>query len=123
MYDLLVYIHKTWTESAKVPIWITENGISVSEPTLYESQHDTKRIEYMKDYLAYIEKAIDEQKVNVKAYFVWSLLDNFEWWSGFSKRFGLTRVEYTIPPTRHEKASLKWYAEFIKSHTTSTNKQ
>lgn len=55
--------------------------------------------------------------MNVKKYFSWSLLDNFEWGLGLSKRFGLVRVEYGKNPKRIPKMSIKWYSDLIKSQS------
>ena len=61
-----------------------------------------------------MQKAIQEG-VNIKGYFAWSLLDNFEWVDGYEKRFGLHYVDYEDPlRTRYAKDSAKWYAAFIQ---------
>lgn len=67
------------------PIYITENGLADAK--------DEKRTEFIKDHLQWVAKAINEG-VNVRGYFHWSLLDNFEWDSGFGPRFGLVEVDY-----------------------------
>lgn len=67
------------------PIYITENGIA--------DDSDTKRAEFIEDHLLVVNKAIAEG-INVKGYFYWSLMDNFEWAYGFEKRFGLYHVDY-----------------------------
>lgn len=80
------------------PIYITENGIA--------DMNDGKRISFIKDHLAWMHKAIQEG-VDVRGYFYWSLLDNFEWDSGFWPRFGLVAINYktlerTIRPSAYE---------------------
>jgi beta-glucosidase/6-phospho-beta-glucosidase/beta-galactosidase len=112
--DLLLYIHENWTHDTKIPIWVTENGLSLKEENINSAVHDIGRVEYHNAYIKAMGEAISKG-ARVEAYFVWSLLDNFEWWSGYSKRFGMIRVEYTNPPKRIAKGSLKWYGEFIKS--------
>lgn len=88
-------------------IYITENGTAISE-----KQNDQARIEYIQAHLNQIELAM-KKGVNIQGYFVWSLLDNFEWSYGFSKRFGLIYVNFETQE-RHLKQSAKWYAELIK---------
>jgi len=104
------------------PIYITENGVSVpNENTtpLPGVLNDNFRIDYYQQYISNVSKAID-QGVNVKGYFAWSLMDNFEWADGYTKRFGLVYVDYNNNLTRTPKASAKWFSTFIAS-TTSTS--
>ena len=118
IHDLIVEIYKRYLKDANnMPIMITENGMANKEPSEKEAKDDTPRIEYLDGYLKNVEKAIDVEKVNVSGYFVWSLLDNFEWREGLSKRFGIVRIEFTNKPVRIPKASYNWYAEFIKKNT------
>ena len=118
IHDMIVEIHRRYLKDAgNMPIMITENGMANREPTEKESKNDTPRIEYMSEYLKNIEKAIDVEKINVTGYFTWTLIDNFEWREGFSKRFGIVRVEFNDIPVRIPKASYYWYAEFIKKNT------
>ncbi|KAK7262566.1 hypothetical protein RJT34_30140 [Clitoria ternatea] len=87
--DLLLYTKEKYNNPL---IFITENGINeYNDPTLSpeESLLDTFRIDYHYRHLFYLRSAI-RQGVNVKGYYVWSLLDNFEWSSGYTVRFGLT---------------------------------
>lgn len=69
-----------------LPIYITENGIA--------DAHDAKRADFIRDYLAQVHRAI-QAGVDVRGYFYWSLLDNYEWAFGFEKRFGLVEIDYT----------------------------
>ncbi len=117
MHDLLMFIHNTWLKGTNIPIFITENGVSVSESNIADAVNDTKRIDFMMGYMSNMEKAIAEG-ANVQKYFTWSLLDNFEWGHGFTSHFGLTRVEYKDGYKRIPKASLKWYSEVIKEYST-----
>eukprot|EP00826_Nyctotherus_ovalis_P054143 TRINITY_DN7079_c0_g4_i3.p1 TRINITY_DN7079_c0_g4~~TRINITY_DN7079_c0_g4_i3.p1 ORF type:complete len:272 (+),score=99.67 TRINITY_DN7079_c0_g4_i3:27-818(+) len=116
MHDLLMYMYNKWTKKANIPIWVTESGMSLKEESRDAGVNDEGRIDYHKQYIAAMGRAMKDG-ANVGAYFVWSLLDNFEWWSGYSKRFGMVRVEYTDPPQRFAKNSLRWYGEFIKNVT------
>ena len=60
-----------------------------------------------------------KEGVKIKGYFAWSLLDNFEWADGYSKRFGLHYVDYTDNMKRYKKASAKWYHDYIRSNSPS----
>jgi beta-glucosidase len=94
---------------------ITENGAACSDAL---SDHgeilDLDRREYLRSYLAAMHRAIAEGH-DVRGYFVWSLLDNFEWAEGYAKRFGIVHVDY---PTqrRTPKLSARWYSEVIRAN-------
>ncbi|KAM7512045.1 hypothetical protein LguiB_010920 [Lonicera macranthoides] len=110
---LLVYIKKTYS----VPlIYITENGVDEvnnTSLTLSEARVDKMRIQYHQDHLINIQKAIDAG-VNVKGYFIWSLLDNFEWTEGYSVRFGIIHVDYNDEFARYPKTSAIWFMDFLE---------
>jgi beta-glucosidase len=94
------------------PLMITENGAAFEDsPDEAGRVRDDDRIAYLRDHLQAVSDAIADG-VDVRGYFVWSLLDNFEWAHGYSKRFGIVRVDY---PTgrRIPKASADWYRNFI----------
>ena len=74
---------------------------------------DTARIDYLTRYIEAMHQAIADG-ADVRGYFVWSLLDNFEWGSGYGVRFGLVYVDYPTQK-RIPKASFRWYADLIKS--------
>ena len=82
------------TEYGNPPIYITENGAALADPpvTAQGRIEDQHRIDYLRQHLHAILDAID-QGANVQGYYVWSLLDNLEWALGFSKRFGIVRVD------------------------------
>jgi beta-glucosidase len=105
-------------ERYDVPICITENGIAchdwVSED---ESVHDPHRVEFTSRYLAQLRRAI-EDGVDVRAYFHWAFMDNFEWAYGYSQRFGMVYVDYATQK-RTPKDSARWYAEVIRSDGAS----
>jgi beta-glucosidase len=86
------------------PIYITENGIA--------DDSDTKRAKYIHDHLLVLNKAIAEG-MNIKGYFYWSLIDNFEWANGFERRFGLYHVDYTTLKRTLREGSRK-YPEIIE---------
>ncbi|KAK4403101.1 Beta-glucosidase 6 [Sesamum angolense] len=76
---------------------------------------DEKRIKYHNDYLTSLLAAIKEDGCNVRGYFVWSLLDNWEWGAGFSSRFGLYYVDYKDNLKRYAKDSVTWFKNFLAS--------
>ena len=94
-------------------IYITENGVSYSDgPGKDGKVHDAKRIEYLKNHFLEAYRAFKEG-VPLKGYFVWSLLDNFEWAKGFSQRFGIIWVDYKTQK-RIIKNSGLWYRKVIE---------
>ncbi|HMC02755.1 MAG TPA: family 1 glycosylhydrolase, partial [Cellulomonadaceae bacterium] len=92
-----------------------ENGAAFGDVRGHDGKvHDPERTAYIEAYLDAVARAAAEG-APVKGYFVWSLLDNFEWGYGYSKRFGIVYVDY---PTleRVPKDSFYWYRDFIASH-------
>jgi len=111
---LLNWIHDRY----HYPIYVTENGISVkgeNSLSVEDAINDTPRVEYFKGYLNAMLQAVTEDKVDVRGYFGWSLLDNFEWASGFQERFGVTHVDYKTQK-RTPKASAKYITEFFEKN-------
>ncbi|XP_040994451.1 beta-glucosidase 12-like isoform X7 [Juglans microcarpa x Juglans regia] len=111
--DLLLYIKQKYHNPL---IYITENGIDEfnnATLSLEEALVDNQRIEYYCSHLWYLQKAIRDG-VNVKGYFAWSLLDNFEWNSGYTVRFGINYVDYKDGCKRHPKLSAHWFTNFLK---------
>ncbi len=108
--ETLIGVHQRYG----LPIYVLENGTaSPDEIDASGEVADAPRIDYLRAYNAAMFAAIDAG-ADVRGYFVWSLLDNFEWGSGYSQRFGLVYVDY---PTqrRTPKASFHWYARLIRS--------
>jgi len=102
------------TQRYKLPIYITENGMGgYDEPDARGAVNDEKRIEFLRAYINAMNDAVS-RGADVRGYFVWSLLDNFEWDAGYSVRFGLVYVDY---PTQRRipKASFEWYRNLIKA--------
>jgi len=100
----------------KPPIYITENGVDVpneGQLPLQQALVDTFRVDYYDQYLSNVSAAMQDG-VDVKGYFAWSLMDNFEWADGYTKRFGLHYVDYKNNLTRYPKESAKWFRSFIK---------
>lgn len=94
------------------PLFITENGYAgVPKENIQDSLNDVKRVKYMKSYLASLAQAI-RKGADVRGYFVWSLMDSFEWIQGYSLKFGLHHVDFKTL-NRTPKLSAKWYSEFL----------
>ncbi|NBC29676.1 MAG: beta-glucosidase [Spirochaetes bacterium] len=124
--ELLVWIRD---EYGNIPVYITENGAafadsppeSAADPSADGSSivdttvgvHDVERRRFLRDYLAAVARAHAEG-CNVRGYFVWTLLDNFEWAFGYTKRFGLYYTDYQSR-RRTLKASGAWYAELART--------
>lgn len=97
------------------PVYITESGAAFPDVLAPDgSVHDDPRREYLKQHFIQTRLAMLDG-VDVRGYFVWSLTDNFEWGHGFSKRFGLIRIDYETQ-ARILKDSGKWYAQVIASN-------
>jgi beta-glucosidase len=107
--ELLVKLHGQYQLP---PVYITENGMAVPDREEGGRVQDQPRIDYLKMHLAALHDAMDAG-VNVQGYFYWSLLDNFEWNSGYLRRFGLVHVDYDTQQ-RTLKDSAHWYRNFIK---------
>ena len=99
-------------------IIVTENGAAFKDEVIQNIVADDSRVEYLKNYIAQVLKAKNEG-VNVTGYFVWTLLDNFEWAEGFHPRFGLVHVDFATQK-RIIKASGKWYSGFIKQNNPAS---
>jgi beta-glucosidase len=93
---------------------VTENGLGALDVVEDGTVHDADRIDYLRDHLGAILAAL-RQGVDVRGYYVWTLLDNFEWAWGFEKRFGLVHVDFA-DQRRTLKDSARWYAEVIAKH-------
>ncbi|XP_071110740.1 lactase/phlorizin hydrolase-like [Haliotis cracherodii] len=93
-----------------VPVYITENGVSDRNGTLY----DEHRVRFLRHYINEVLKAIKLDKCNVKGYTAWSLMDNFEWLAGYREMFGIHHVNFSDPDRpRTPKSSAKWYTGLI----------
>ncbi|TDE85607.1 GH1 family beta-glucosidase [Deinococcus sp. S9] len=94
------------------PILITENGAAFTDRLEDGRVHDPERVRYLQTHLAALRRALDAG-VDVRGYFAWSLMDNFEWAYGYEKRFGLVYVDYPTQ-TRVLKDSGHWYRQFLR---------
>ncbi|HEX6506568.1 MAG TPA: family 1 glycosylhydrolase, partial [Chloroflexota bacterium] len=116
LHDLLVRVHRDY---APPRIYITENGAAFRDVRMHDGRvRDPERQTYLQGYLTACSRAVEEG-VPLAGYFVWSLLDNFEWAHGYWMRFGIVYVDY---PTleRVPKESARWYSELIKRHRRVT---
>ncbi|CAL1708994.1 unnamed protein product [Somion occarium] len=112
--NLLNYLWKTYQK----PIYVTENGFAVKNEnnvTSQEAIHDKDRAEYFEQYTKALLQAVTEDGADVRGYFGWSLLDNFEWADGYLVRFGVTRVDYDTQ-RRTPKDSAAFLSKWFKDH-------
>ncbi|MFC7330640.1 GH1 family beta-glucosidase [Marinactinospora rubrisoli] len=111
LYDVLVRLA---AEKPGLELYVTENGAAYDDEVAADGAvHDPQRIGYLDQHLRAAHRAIADG-VPLRGYFAWSLLDNFEWALGYSRRFGLVHVDY---PTQHRviKDSGRWYARVVRS--------
>ena len=106
---LLLGLHNDYTLP---PVFITENGGAFKDSIVAGQVHDADRTEYLQNHIAAVAAAM-KHGVPVAAYMVWSLMDNFEWSSGYAKRFGIVHVDYATQQ-RTLKDSANWYREFLR---------
>ncbi|HSV27383.1 MAG TPA: GH1 family beta-glucosidase [Sedimentisphaerales bacterium] len=106
---------KFFHERYKLPVYITENGMANCDwVTTDEQVHDTQRIDFLRRYLMQLQRAVDDG-VDVRGYFLWSIMDNFEWAEGYTKRFGIVHVDFESQK-RTPKDSAKWYKKLIAAN-------
>ena len=111
--ELLVLMHRRYP--AMPPVMITENGCSYGTgPDAHGVVDDQARIDYLDGHLRAVAAAIEEG-VDVRGYYCWSLMDNFEWTEGYTQRFGLVHVDYDTQ-VRTPKRSFDWYADLVRAH-------
>ena len=106
--ELLLRLHRDWPVP---PLYVKENGGAFKDEVVDGRVHDTDRVAYVAAHIAAVGDAI-AQGVPMAGYMVWSLLDNFEWASGYAKRFGIVHVDYATQ-RRTMKASALWYRDFL----------
>ena len=106
---LLVRLHEEYTGPAGAHLVVTENGAAYDDTVGADGEvDDPERRRYLEDHVRAVHAAIEEG-ADVRGYFAWSLLDNFEWAFGYTKRFGIVRVDYDTLE-RTPKTSARWYA-------------
>ncbi|MGW0476272.1 GH1 family beta-glucosidase [Streptomyces coeruleorubidus] len=115
--DLLVDLAGRYP--ALPPLLITENGSAEADTVGADGRvHDVERVDYLHSHLDALAAAL-RAGVDVRGYYVWSLLDNFEWARGYGQRFGIVRVDYDTQ-TRTPKDSYRWYQRLIAAHRART---
>ncbi|RFA15285.1 beta-glucosidase [Subtercola boreus] len=111
LLDLLTSLRDEFPDQA---LMITENGAAFADTVTDGAVHDDLRIDYLRRHITAAHRAIDAG-VDLRGYFVWSLMDNFEWSLGYSRRFGIVRVDYDTLE-RLPKDSAHWYAALAGSN-------
>ena len=110
---LVEVLQRVQHDYGDVPLYVTENGAAYPDAvSADDAVHDPERTAYLAGHLSACADAIADG-VPLRGYFVWSLLDNFEWAFGYSKRFGLVHVDYATQQ-RRVKDSGRWYADLIR---------
>ena len=109
LYDLLTRLTRDY---GSIPLYITENGAAYPDVVEDDKVHDKERLDYLQRHFEQAARAI-EDGVPLKGYYVWSLLDNFEWALGYTKRFGIVYVDYDTQE-RILKDSALWYRDFLR---------
>ena len=111
MFDMLVRIRQQYPNYKC--IYITENGMGYKDDFINGEIDDTARINYVREHMEAIIEAVSNG-VNVKGYFIWSLMDVLSWTNGFNKRYGLFYVDF-VTQERYPKKSAYWYKEMSES--------
>jgi beta-glucosidase len=111
--DVLVWVRE---RCGDVPLYITENGAAFYDPPVAEGDtlEDPLRVAYFREHLRAVRRAV-ARGVDVRGYFAWSLLDNYEWSAGYSRRFGIVHVDLETQ-RRTPKRSARFYGEVIRSN-------
>jgi beta-glucosidase len=110
-YWAVRYVSELWHPKA---LFISENGCSADDPLVAGRVDDSDRVMYLRNYIAQFHRAVSEG-YPLKGYFLWSLMDNFEWADGYGKRFGIHYVDFASQ-RRIPKLSAAWYRELIRRH-------
>jgi beta-glucosidase len=107
--ELLTRLHRDW---AVPPLFVKENGAAFKDTLVGGQVHDADRTDYIARHIAAVGDAL-RQGVPMAGYMVWSLMDNFEWASGYAKRFGIVYTDYATLK-RTPKDSALWYRDFLR---------
>ncbi len=109
--DLLVSLKDRYAEQLP-PVMVTENGVAFPDELVDGAVDDPRRVEYLRSHMAAVGEAMDAG-ADVRGFFVWSFLDNFEWAEGFRPRFGLVYTDYATQQ-RIPKTSFQWFRSFLR---------
>jgi beta-glucosidase len=111
LYRLILRLREKYTD---IPIYITENGAAFKDKVSKDGKvHDGRRIDYLRRHLKKIAD-LNQEGADIKGYFLWSLIDNFEWGHGYSKRFGIIYIDFETQD-RILKDSALWYKDLIRT--------
>jgi beta-glucosidase len=113
LVDILTQVQRDYPP---IPVYLTENGAAFDDEVVDGTVRDADRIDYIRSHLASLA-TMREQGMDIRGYFAWSLMDNFEWAEGYDKRFGIVHVDYETQ-VRTPKDSARWYADLIRRHRT-----
>ncbi|CAN7013842.1 unnamed protein product [Brassica rapa subsp. trilocularis] len=109
MEEMLMYATEQYRN---IPLYVTENGFGENNTGVL--LNDYRRVKFMSNYLDALKRAM-RKGADVRGYFTWSLLDNFEWISGYTIRFGMYHVDFDTLE-RTPRLSASWYKNFIFNH-------
>jgi len=115
IYKMINWINNRYDSP---PIYVTENGVDVpgeNDMPLQQVLNDTFRTNFYKEYIGNVTKAKNDG-ADIRGYFAWSLMDNFEWADGYSRRFGIHFVNYTENLTRYTKDSAYWFSKYAQNN-------
>jgi beta-glucosidase len=111
-YDLLMRLSRDYPT---LPMLVTENGAAFPDAVGPDGRvHDEARIDYLRGHLTAMHRAISDG-ADVRGYYLWSFMDNFEWALGYSKRFGIVHVDYATQ-SRTPKDSAAWYTGVVEAN-------
>jgi beta-glucosidase len=110
--SVLLRVHQDYPS---IPLYITENGAAYPDQPGVD---DAERTEYLASHLRAAHAAI-AAGVDLRGYFCWSLMDNFEWAEGYAKRFGIVHVDYDTQ-VRTPKMSARWFSEVARSNAIAS---
>ncbi|HTJ92126.1 MAG TPA: GH1 family beta-glucosidase [Pararobbsia sp.] len=116
LQDLLIGFHKTYPNLP--PIFITENGMASDDEVVNGEVADNQRISFLNRHLAALDNAA-KAGVDIRGYFIWSLMDNFEWAFGYERRFGIVHVDYQTQKRTPKKSALQ-VAQFLADRKART---
>ncbi|XP_062145474.1 beta-glucosidase 17-like [Alnus glutinosa] len=116
--ELVLYVRRSFNNP---PIYITENGVNdKGSLPIQDALNDSLRLNYHRSHLSNLSEAI-KVGANVRAYYVWSFLDDFEWEFGYTLRFGITYVDYKNELRRYVKQSALWFKSFLQKENVIRN--